>query len=49
VEIANAVEAVRARSGATCVLAPDYGTTSWLAFYLPKDVRVWGFHCDVSA
>jgi len=24
------------RAGATCVLAPDYGTTGWLAFYLPK-------------
>jgi hypothetical protein len=24
------------RVGATCVLVPDYGTTSWLAFYLPK-------------
>jgi hypothetical protein len=27
---------VRARAGAVCVLAPDYGTTGWLAFYLPK-------------
>jgi len=27
---------VRIRVGATCVLAPDYGTTGWLTFYLPK-------------
>ncbi|HJZ19385.1 MAG TPA: glycosyltransferase family 39 protein, partial [Bradyrhizobium sp.] len=35
-ELAEQIEAVRIRVGATCVLAPDYGTTSWLAFYLPK-------------
>jgi Dolichyl-phosphate-mannose-protein mannosyltransferase len=35
-ELASEIEAARARVGATCVLAPDYGTTSWLAFYLPK-------------
>jgi 4-amino-4-deoxy-L-arabinose transferase-like glycosyltransferase len=35
-ELAAAIEAVRLRTGATCVLAPDYGTTGWLAFYLPK-------------
>jgi 4-amino-4-deoxy-L-arabinose transferase-like glycosyltransferase len=35
-ELAAEIEAVRARTGATCVLAPDYGTTGWLAFYLPK-------------
>lgn len=35
-EIAGEIETVRARTGATCVLAPDYGTTGWLAFYLPK-------------
>jgi Dolichyl-phosphate-mannose-protein mannosyltransferase len=34
-ELASEIEAVRARTGATCVLAPDYGTTGWLAFYLP--------------
>ena len=34
------IEAVRERTGATCVLAPDYGTTSWLAFYLPKGTCV---------
>ena len=27
-------------TGATCVLAPDYGTTSWLAFYLPRGTCV---------
>jgi 4-amino-4-deoxy-L-arabinose transferase-like glycosyltransferase len=35
-ELAAEIETVRKRIGATCVLAPDYGTTSWLAFYLPK-------------
>src|SRR5258707_880280 len=35
-ELAGEIEAVRARVGATCVLAPDYGTTGWLPFYLPK-------------
>jgi 4-amino-4-deoxy-L-arabinose transferase-like glycosyltransferase len=39
-ELANGIEAVRARTGATCVLAPDYGTTGWLAFYLPKGTCV---------
>ena len=34
------IEAVRKRTGAACVLAPDYGTTSWLAFYLPKGTCV---------
>ena len=34
------IEAVRVRTGATCVLAPDYGTTGWLTFYLPKDTCV---------
>jgi 4-amino-4-deoxy-L-arabinose transferase-like glycosyltransferase len=36
-ELAGEIEAVRFRVGATCVLAPDYGTTGWLTFYLPKD------------
>jgi 4-amino-4-deoxy-L-arabinose transferase-like glycosyltransferase len=40
VELAAEIEAVRERSGATCVLAPDYGTTSWLAFYLPSGTCV---------
>jgi 4-amino-4-deoxy-L-arabinose transferase-like glycosyltransferase len=35
-QLASEIEAVRARLGAACVLAPDYGTTGWLAFYLPK-------------
>src|SRR5258707_14986056 len=35
-ELAGQIEAVRTRVGAACVLAPDYGTTGWLAFYLPK-------------
>ena len=39
-ETAGEIEAVRVRAGATCVLAPDYGTTGWLAFYLPKGTCV---------
>jgi len=39
-ELASEIEAVRVRVGATCVLAPDYGTTGWLAFYLPKGACV---------
>jgi 4-amino-4-deoxy-L-arabinose transferase-like glycosyltransferase len=39
-ELAREIEAVRARYGATCVLAPDYGTTGWLAFYLPRGTCV---------
>jgi hypothetical protein len=39
-ELASEIEAVRARVGAACVLAPDYGTTGWLAFYLPKGTCV---------
>ncbi len=39
-ELAGEIEAVRARVGASCVLAPDYGTTAWLAFYLPKGTCV---------
>jgi hypothetical protein len=34
------IEAVRARTGASCVLAPDYGTVSWLTFYLPQGTCV---------
>jgi Dolichyl-phosphate-mannose-protein mannosyltransferase len=40
VELAGKIEAIRERTGASCVLAPDYGTTSWLAFYLPKGTCV---------
>src|SRR5580692_44740 len=39
-ELAAGIESVRMRVGASCVLAPDYGTTSWLAFYLPKGTCV---------
>ncbi|GCC49305.1 hypothetical protein chiPu_0033354, partial [Chiloscyllium punctatum] len=39
-ELADEIEAARVRAGATCVLAPDYGTTGWLAFYLPKGTCV---------
>jgi 4-amino-4-deoxy-L-arabinose transferase-like glycosyltransferase len=39
-ELADQIEAARKKSGATCVLAPDYGTTSWLAFYLPRTTCV---------
>jgi 4-amino-4-deoxy-L-arabinose transferase-like glycosyltransferase len=39
-ELAAGIEAVRVRIGAACVLAPDYGTTGWLAFYLPKGTCV---------
>jgi len=39
-ELAAGIEAVRMRVGASCVLAPDYGTTGWLAFYLPKGTCV---------
>lgn len=39
-QLADEIEAVRVRVGASCVLAPDYGTTSWLKFYLPKGTCV---------
>jgi hypothetical protein len=39
-ELAQGIDDVRKRTGATCVLAPDYGTTSWLAFYLPPGTCV---------
>jgi hypothetical protein len=39
-ELAAGIEALRVRTGAACVLAPDYGTTGWLAFYLPKGTCV---------
>jgi hypothetical protein len=41
VELAADVEAARIRVGATCVVAPDYGTTGWLTFYLPKGTCVF--------
>jgi hypothetical protein len=39
-ELAGEIDAVRQRVGARCILVPDYGTTSWLAFYLPKGTCV---------
>jgi dolichyl-phosphate-mannose-protein mannosyltransferase len=39
-DLAAGIEEVRVRVGATCVLAPDYGTTGWLAFYLPRGTCV---------
>jgi len=39
-ELAQNIEAVRARTGATCVLTMDYGTTGWLRFYLAKGTCV---------
>jgi 4-amino-4-deoxy-L-arabinose transferase-like glycosyltransferase len=39
-ELAAEIDDVRKATGATCVLAPDYGTTSWLAFYLPRGTCV---------
>src|SRR6478752_3391530 len=39
-ETADGIEAVRARVGAPCVLASDYGTTAWLTFHLPKGTCV---------
>jgi hypothetical protein len=39
-ELAAEIEAMRAKSGARCVLAQGYGVTSWLRFYLPKGTCV---------
>src|ERR1700694_5597478 len=39
-ELADEIEAGRARVGGTFGLAPDYATTGWLAFYLPKGTCV---------
>jgi 4-amino-4-deoxy-L-arabinose transferase-like glycosyltransferase len=39
-ELAADIEAVRAKSGARCVLAQSYAVTSWLMFYLPKGTCV---------
>jgi hypothetical protein len=39
-DLAAQIEAVRARVGATCLLVPDYGTTSWLTFYMPRGTCV---------
>jgi hypothetical protein len=42
-EVAAEIEAVRVHVGATCVVALDYATTSWLAFYLPSGTCVAQF------
>ena len=42
-EVAAEIEAVRARVGATCVVALDYATTGWLTFYLPSGTCVAQF------
>jgi hypothetical protein len=42
-EVAAEIEAVRVRVGATCVIALDYATTGWLAFYLPSGTCVAQF------
>jgi len=39
-QLSREIEALRAAHNATCVLAGDYGTASWLMFYLPKGVCV---------
>ena len=39
-DVAAQIDAIRQRTGALCVLASDYGTTAWLAFYLPKGTCV---------
>jgi 4-amino-4-deoxy-L-arabinose transferase-like glycosyltransferase len=39
-ELASGIEQTRVRAGATCVLTQDYGTTGWLAFYLPPGTCV---------
>jgi hypothetical protein len=38
--VADEIEMIRSRVGATCVLASDYGTTAWFAFYPPKGTCV---------
>ncbi len=39
-EMAQEIEALRVKHNANCVIAADYGTTSWLMFYLPKGTCV---------
>jgi Dolichyl-phosphate-mannose-protein mannosyltransferase len=38
--LAAEIEDTRSRVGASCLLAPDYGTASWLTFYMPKGTCV---------
>jgi 4-amino-4-deoxy-L-arabinose transferase-like glycosyltransferase len=42
-QLAQEIEAIRVAQNASCVLAADYGTTSWLMFYLPKGTCVAQF------
>ena len=42
-ELAREIEALRIKQNADCVLAADYGTTSWMMFYLPKGTCVAQF------
>lgn len=35
-DLAKEIETLRIKQNANCVMAADYGTTSWLMFYLPK-------------
>lgn len=39
-DLAKEIEALRIKHHANCVMAADYGTTSWLMFYLPKGTCV---------
>lgn len=39
-QFARDVEAARLRTDTQCVVALDYGTTAWLAFYLPRSTCV---------
>ncbi|EGP06902.1 hypothetical protein CSIRO_3633 [Bradyrhizobiaceae bacterium SG-6C] len=39
-EMAQEIEALRVKHKVNCVMAADYGTTSWLMFYLPKGTCV---------
>jgi 4-amino-4-deoxy-L-arabinose transferase-like glycosyltransferase len=41
--LASEIEVMRDKQNANCVLAADYGTTSWLMFYLPKGTCVAQF------
>jgi 4-amino-4-deoxy-L-arabinose transferase-like glycosyltransferase len=42
-DLARDIEALRIKQNASCVVAADYGTTSWLMFYLPKGTCVAQF------
>jgi hypothetical protein len=39
-DLAKEIETLRIKQNANCVMAADYGTTSWLMFYLPKGTCV---------